>query len=61
MNKSTFKLTIIGLVFLTVSSVLFIYISNDHKECDTEVTTVTNSAVQQVITKNHNFKEKYNF
>lgn len=61
MNKSTFKLTIIGLVFLTVSSFYFIYISNDHKECHKEVTTVKNSSGQQVITKKHNCKEKYNF
>ena len=61
MNKSTFKLTIIGLVFLTVSSVLFIYRSNDHKECDTEVTSVKISSGQQITIKKHNCKEKYNF
>lgn len=61
MNKSTFKLTIIGLVFLTVSSLLFIYKSNDHKECVTEVTTVKNSSVQQITSKQHICEEKYNF
>ena len=61
MNKSTFSLTIIGLVFLTLSSVLFIYLSNDHVECVTEVTTVTNSSGQQITSKQHNCKEKYNF
>ena len=61
MNKSTFKITIIGLVFLTVSSLLFIYKSNDHKECGAEVTTVKNSSGQEITVKKHNCKEKYNF
>jgi hypothetical protein len=61
MSKSTFTLTIIGLFFLAVSSVLFIHRSNDHKECNTEVTTVKNSSGQQITSKQHICKEKYNF
>lgn len=46
---------------LTVSAVLFIRYSNDHKECSTVTEKTVNTNSETVVTTKHVCKEKYSF
>ena len=59
MKRSIF---ILGLILIsTVSTLSFIYFSNDHIECETVVNKTTDSNGNIIKTEEHNCKEKYNF
>lgn len=61
MKKTKLVATLIGILFLTIFSVIFIKNSNDHIECSDEVSTSINSKGEKVETKKHICKEKYSF
>ncbi|WP_338409154.1 hypothetical protein [uncultured Flavobacterium sp.] len=59
MKNNVFIVGSILIVFLFV--VVFIHFSNDHKECETVVNTLTYSNGTVVKTEEHICKEIYNF
>lgn len=63
-KPSTMKLKAIVLVgtliVATVSIIMFIRISNDHKECHTTTKQVTNAKGNSVTIQEHVCKEKFN-
>lgn len=64
-KPSTMKLKAIvlagTLIVATVSTIMFIRISNDHKECQTNTTQATNEDGTVVTTEEHICKERFNF
>lgn len=60
MKKTKFIMVISGIVILTVSTLIFIRLNNDHKECSTETKISKNSKGEEIIIKKHICKEKYN-
>lgn len=65
MKKTKLVATLLGILFLTIFSVIFINVfiknSNDHLECSNEVSASINSKSEKVETKKHICKEKYSF
>lgn len=61
MSKTKFLITLIGIVIITVSILIFIKNSNDHKECSTEIKISKNNKGEKVKVEKHNCKEKYSF
>lgn len=56
------NILVLGLILIgTISALIFIHFSNDHKECDTVTNTTTDSNGNSVKTEEHICKEKYNF
>ncbi|RWW92332.1 hypothetical protein [Flavobacterium cerinum] len=48
------------LIAATVSTIMFMRFSNDHKECHTTIKRVTNVKGKTVTVQEHVCKEKYN-
>lgn len=48
------------LIVATVSTIIFIRFSNDHKECHTTTKQVTDAKGNSVMIKKHVCKEKFN-
>ena len=61
MKNTKLLVTILGILFLTILSVIFIKSSNDHIECSDEVSTSINIKGEKIETKEHICKEKYSF
>lgn len=59
--KRTFLVVFVTLTCITIGSLLFIKKNNDHKECDTEMVYTKDSHGNNIATKKHICKEKYNF
>ncbi|WP_275154284.1 hypothetical protein [Elizabethkingia meningoseptica] len=60
MNKTKFIAVISVLVILTISSLMFIRLNNDHKECSTETIISKNNKGEEIKVEKHICKEKYN-
>lgn len=54
-------IAIVGILIFAVSGVIFIKVSNDHKECETEVKISLNNNGEKVEVNKHICKEKFNF
>ena len=52
MNKPKFIVIIIGIVILTISTLTFIRLNNDHKECSNETTFLKNNITFKSTTAN---------
>jgi|688.fasta_scaffold1274504_2 hypothetical protein len=50
-----------SILVLTLSVLTFIYFSNDHKECSKYVENKVDTNGNNVVSKKHVCKEKYNF
>jgi hypothetical protein len=61
MNKPKFIMVISGIVILTISTLTFIKLNNDHKECSTETMFSKNNKGEEIKVEKHICKEKYNF
>lgn len=48
------------IVFATVGAIMFINVSNDHKECSTVTKKVIDANGNTITTQEHVCKEKYN-
>lgn len=59
--KRTFLVVFVTLICITIGSLLFIKMNNDHKECDTKTVYTKDSDGNNIATKEHICKEKYNF
>ncbi len=56
------NILILGLILIgTITALIFIHFSNDHKECDTVTNSLTDSNGTSVKTEEHICKERYNF
>jgi len=60
MKKARLVRTILGILFLTIFTLVFIKYNNDHKECRNEVTTSINSKGEKIEVKKHICKENFN-
>jgi hypothetical protein len=63
-NKLTpekYFLALSAIIVVTIGSLIFIYLSNDHVECETVTKTRTVSDGKIVTTKRHYCKEKFSF
>lgn len=61
MNKPKFIMVISGIVILTISTLIFIRLNNDHKECSTETIFSKNNNGDEIKVEKHICKEKYSF
>lgn len=61
MSKPRFIMVISGIVILTISTLTFIKLNNDHKECSTETIFSKNKKGEEIKVEKHICKEKYNF
>ena len=61
MKKSKFIAVIIGITILTISTLTFIRLSNDHNECLNETVFSKNKMGEKIKIEKHVCKEKYNF
>lgn len=61
-KKSIFTFAIPFIVaILLLTFAIFIYYSNDHVECDTEVTYSVGPAGEKITTSHHVCKERFSF
>jgi hypothetical protein len=60
MSKSKFTAVISGIVILTISTLIFIGLNNDHKDCSAETIISKNNKGEEVKIEKHICKEKYN-
>ena len=61
MNKQKYLMVIGGIVILTISTLIFIRLNNDHKECSTETVFAKNNKGEEIKVEKHICKEKYSF
>lgn len=59
--KSKIVLGIGTLIVVTISTIMFIRNTNDHKECETTISQTTNDDGTVVTTEEHICKERFNF
>ena len=60
MSKLKFTAVISGIVILTISTLIFIRLNNDHKDCSVETIFSKNNKGEEVKNEKHICKEKYN-
>ena len=60
MSKLKFTAVISGIVILTISTLIFIRLNNDHKDCSAETIISKNNKGEEVKIEKHICKEKYN-
>jgi hypothetical protein len=60
MSKSKFIAVISGIVIFAISTLTFIRLNNDHKECSTETINSKNNKGEEVKIEKHICTEKYN-
>ena len=61
MSKFKPILAIASILILTISTLFFIIVNNDHEECSEEVTITINQSGEEVKVTKHICKEKYSF
>lgn len=61
MKKSTSFLTIISIFVVTIGSVIFITIENNHKECSQKIEFSIGENGEKIKTEKHICKENFSF
>lgn len=61
MKKRRFGIFMVVLIAISVSSVIFIRLSNDHKECSTVTIHTIDKENNDLVVQKHVCKEKYSF
>jgi len=61
MSRLKFIIVIASIFILTISSLLFIKMNNDHVECSTITDSHINKNGEQIAITKHICKEKFNF
>lgn len=54
------KLTLIGLIIVVITAVIFIRLTNNHNKCEQKIETVVKADGTKVTTKTHVCNEKFN-